>query len=192
MRKLRTTVLAGIAAAAVAGTAIAASRDVHTLNVLMPDGSVAHVIYHGDVAPQVRLEAARNPAPVHIGLSWPLSYFDRLSAELDRQADLIFNQAAAFADPPWERNGALNLASLKSLPRGAAEYYEATTSTDNGSCIRIVQMTSDGSNRAPKVSTKLSGTCAPEEARPASSPGSSRGLAASNATQSTSKPLTRT
>ena len=48
--------LAGIAAAAIAGTAIAAGSKSHVMNVPLPDGSVAHIQYVGDVAPKVTVE----------------------------------------------------------------------------------------------------------------------------------------
>jgi hypothetical protein len=65
MRKLLG--VAGIAAAAIAGTAIAASSKTHVMNVLLPDGSVAHVEYVGDVAPKVIVEPSRLAG---IGADW--------------------------------------------------------------------------------------------------------------------------
>jgi hypothetical protein len=41
------------AAAAIAGTALAATRNSHVMNVALPDGSVARVEYVGNVAPKV-------------------------------------------------------------------------------------------------------------------------------------------
>ena len=57
--KLPALALAGMAAAAIAGTAIAADPATHVMNVQLPDGSVAHVQYVGDVAPKVTVEPRR-------------------------------------------------------------------------------------------------------------------------------------
>jgi len=43
MRKGHSFVLAGLGAVALAGAAVAASRDIHTMNVPLPDGSTAKV-----------------------------------------------------------------------------------------------------------------------------------------------------
>ena len=50
--KLAAILLAG-AAAAIAGTALAATSNSHVMNVSLPDGSVAHVEYVGSVPPKV-------------------------------------------------------------------------------------------------------------------------------------------
>ena len=167
MVKLPTAVLAGIAGLAVAGAAVAASRDLHSLNVSMPDGSVAHILYHGDVAPQVRLERPTTDKLILRGLDWPLTSFDRLSAELDRQASLMFYQAAALANEKG-RNGAVapRLASFTKLPNGANAYYESITTTSDGACTRTVHTTSTGPHQAPKVITSLSGNCATGSGQP--------------------------
>ena len=160
MRKLPEAVLAGIASLVVAGTAVAAARDVHSVNVSMPDGAVVHILYHADVAPKVRLEPAKTWMPVLMGFDWPLSYFDRLSAEMDRQATLMSRQSAELSQRPWQDGETLrNLASANSLPGGSLDYYESTTTTSNGSCTRTVHMTSTGPNQAPKVNTSVSGNC---------------------------------
>ena len=60
-----------MAAAAIAGTAIAANSETHVMNVSLPDGSVAHVQYVGDVAPKVTVEPGRLRG--HEGAWRPLS-----------------------------------------------------------------------------------------------------------------------
>ena len=60
MRKIRTAVFAGIAALTAAGTAVAATADTRVVNVGLPDGSVARIEYHGDVAPKVALAPRRS------------------------------------------------------------------------------------------------------------------------------------
>ena len=53
--KLASLAFAGVAAAALAGTAIAANQKSHQMDVPLADGSVVHVEYEGDVAPRVTL-----------------------------------------------------------------------------------------------------------------------------------------
>jgi len=57
MRKLAQFALAGAAAAALAGTAYAATGKAHVMDVALPDGAVAHIQYYGDVAPKVTIAA---------------------------------------------------------------------------------------------------------------------------------------
>src|SRR3546814_16782026 len=65
MRKLlRTAVLAGAAAIATAGTAIAAANHNRVMTIDLPDGSLARIEYHGDMAPKVTVEPAMWFAPV--------------------------------------------------------------------------------------------------------------------------------
>src|SRR3546814_3624443 len=65
MRKLlRTAVLAGAAAIATAGTAIAAANHNRVMTIDLPDGSLARIEYQGDVAPKVTVEPAMRFAPV--------------------------------------------------------------------------------------------------------------------------------
>ena len=61
MRFARTTILAGGAALLVAGTAAMAAEKLHTLNVTLPDGSLAQVEYSGDVAPTVSVRPVDAP-----------------------------------------------------------------------------------------------------------------------------------
>ncbi|GAC1580473.1 MAG: hypothetical protein NVS3B5_14110 [Sphingomicrobium sp.] len=160
MPKLPTAILAGVAGLAMAGTAFAASRAVHSLNIELPGDSVAHIIYFGEVSPQITLQPVKTEVPILTGLDWPLSSFDRLSAELNRQATLMFYQAAALANETAPVGMVPKLTSLNKLPTGATTYYESTTTTSDGACTRTIHTTSTGSNQPLKVSTSLSGNCA--------------------------------
>src|SRR3546814_8535715 len=85
MRKLlRTAVLAGAAAIATAGTAIAAANHNRVMTIDLPDGSLARIEYQGDVAPKVTVEPAMRFAPVRFAdpaITAPLALFDRRSEE---------------------------------------------------------------------------------------------------------------
>src|SRR5215469_17811493 len=99
MRNVRTALLAGAAAVALAGlSGVAAARDrnTHLMTVQLPGGSIAAIRYTGDVPPQVVL----SPAPAEFGAPMPSSAFfgpfamlDRMSAAIDREAASLMRQA---------------------------------------------------------------------------------------------------
>src|SRR3546814_15719417 len=97
MRKLlRTAVLAGAAAIATAGTAIAAANHNRVMTIDLPDGSLARIEYQGDVAPKVTVEPAMRFAPERFGdpaIIAPFALFDRIAADMDPQMDARFRQA---------------------------------------------------------------------------------------------------
>ena len=133
MRRVRTTVVAGIAAALVAGTAVAAARDNHWINVALPDGSVARIEYHGDVAPRVVVA----PAPMSVAMPVdlfdmaPFAAFDRIAAEMDRQTDALMRQVAAMQAPVAGADGNVDMAAFGKLPAGTMHYSFFSTSTGN-------------------------------------------------------------
>jgi hypothetical protein len=148
--------LAGLGACALAGTAYAADRQLHTLNVALPDGSVAHVFYEGAVAPKVEIVPVERAMPVAL-IDAPFAGFDQLFADMDRQAAAMMQQARALqASVP--ANGTLDQAALKSLPAGSS-YSFTSYSSSNGGCTQSYQMTSYGNGAAPKVVSQTSGDC---------------------------------
>lgn len=190
MRKLHSAVLAGAAAIAVAGTAIAASRDVHTLNVSMPDGSVAHITYHGDVRPNVRVEPAEAVLPLLAAFDGPWISLDRMAAQFDASIREMANNVGALSRAQGAGDG-VNLAGLPKLPPGVVEYFSSTMSTGRGSCTRTVQVTAVGQNQAPKVLSSASGDCAPKPGQSMSTSGTQAG-GADPSTAQASGPLHRT
>src|SRR3954451_21818568 len=82
--KLPAILLAGTAAA-IAGTALAAAGNSHVMNVSLPDGSVAHVEYVGNVPPKVTVAPA--PLAHDAWMSGVPSFagFDRMFEQMDRQ-----------------------------------------------------------------------------------------------------------
>lgn len=154
---LRSALITGIAALAVAGTALAGNlHKVMTVN--LPDGLVARVEYQGDVAPKVAVE----PRGFDLtALGWhpawaPFVMLDRISADMDRQFDAMFRQVDAISA---DDTALMNWASAQALPAGAARYSYITTTNDKGFCARSVEITSDGPNRKPKVISSTSGDC---------------------------------
>src|SRR5579872_5326622 len=95
VRKLPAVVLISLSAVALAGTAAtAASRSSHVMNVPLPDGSVAHVEYVGNVAPKVTIEPAVAPdADDDWAPATSFARFDRMIAEMNRQAEAMMRQA---------------------------------------------------------------------------------------------------
>lgn len=182
MRKFHSAVLAGAAAIAVAGSAIAASRDVHSLNVSMPDGTVAHITYHGDVAPNVRLEPAEALLPPLAVFDGPWISIDRMAAQFDASMREMVNKAGLLGRSQGAADG-FSLARLPKHPAGVVEYYSTTISTGSGSCTRTVQVTAASQNQAPKVLSSASGDCASRPGQSMSTSGTQAGAANSGAAQ---------
>ena len=166
MRKAFGLVLAGMGATALAGAAIAASRDTHTMNVPLPDGSTARVEYVGNVAPKVTVL----PAPVGA----PFGMFDRSMFDMERQIDAMMRQVDAMARAPMAVAGApgLNVAAYGNAPAGSQSVTVVSTSNGTKTCTRTTEVTSQGAGKPPKVMTNVSGDCgnatpnAPMAARP--------------------------
>jgi len=164
MRKLRTAVLAGIAALGVAGTAMAATKDTHVMAVGLPDGSVARIEYQGPVAPKVRIDPtapALRIVPVRLADPFdaaPFAMIDRILADMDRQAAAM--TAAAVQPIPADQVGRSDLAAFGNLPAGTVSYRFVSTSDGNRVCSRSWQVTSQGPQQPPKLISASSGDCA--------------------------------
>lgn len=179
MRKLRTALLAGAGAMLVAGAAVAAEK-YHTMNVALPDGSVALIRYQGEVAPKVVVA----DAPVqHIVLADPFAAFDDPAfVDLDRMAAMMVQQHQQMmqhvAQMQAQMEGAMRQAQSQTrtvaATRGGAApadgivQYSFVSTTDANGCTTSVQWRSDGSGAQPQVQKVSSGTCdaKPEAAKP--------------------------
>ncbi len=164
MRKLRTAVLTGIAALAVAGVGLAAGRDMHMMKVNLPDGSVARIEYKDDVAPKVTFAPASRVMPV--GFidpfdSAPFAAFDRIAAEMDRQTEAMIQVVGALQAVPSPDDGKLDPAALSKFPPGTVHYRFVSTSNGSGTCDRSIEVTSYGPSQKPKVISSSSGDCTP-------------------------------
>ena len=107
MRKAFGLVLAGMGTTALAGAAIAASRDTHTMNVPLPDGSTARVEYVGNVAPKVTVV----PGPTA-----PFGIFDRSMFDMERQIDAMIRQVDTMARMPVAGGPGMNVAASGNAP----------------------------------------------------------------------------
>ncbi|MGJ0239569.1 hypothetical protein ACQEPB_13780 [Novosphingobium fluoreni] len=162
MRKIPAAVLAGVAAVAAMGTALAASNNGHVMKVGLPDGTVARIEYQGDVAPKVTFVPGSDMAPI----AWfdpfeaaPFTLFDRIAADMDRQSDLMMRQIRALPLPAMADDGKLDLTGWGSLPPGTVSYSFVSTTNGRSTCSRSVQVTSLGSGQPPKVVSNSSGDC---------------------------------
>jgi hypothetical protein len=157
MRKALGLVLAGLGAAAIAGAAVAATRDTHILNVAAPDGSTVRVEYVGDVAPKITVVP---------GSVAPFGLFDRSSFDIQRQIDAMMRQVDAMTKAPLAEAPGLNVAAYGSAPAGSQSVTVVSTSNGSKTCTRTTEVTAQGAGKPPKVVTNVSGDCANRGAAP--------------------------
>jgi hypothetical protein len=153
MRKTYGLVLAGLGSVALAGAAVAASRDTHTMTVPLPDGSTARVEYVGEVAPKVTVV----PVPAA-----PFGMFDHSMFDMQRQMDAMMRQIDVLARAPMAVAGTpgMNVAAYGNAPVGSQSITVVSTSNGSKSCTRTTEVTSQGAGKPPKVVTNVSGDCA--------------------------------
>ena len=156
---------ATVAVIGVVGLGAATSRTAHEMTLRLPDGSIEQIRYAGNQAPQIRLEGplqATNAAMLDpIGalaadpwrLEGPFIALDRLSAALDRQAEMLLQDAAG-AGP-----GGLTTVDMSRLPPGVQGFSVVSTRSGDGVCTRSIQYRASGEGRPPQVITRTSGQC---------------------------------
>ena len=146
--------LAGIAAAALAGTSIAANSQTHKMDVPLPDGGVVHVEYAGDVAPKVTV-APSQPGALWMQSAFPeFGNFDRMIEQMNSQMRQIEQMARQPAGAPG-----MNIAFYGSLPAGTSSISVVSTSNGGVSCTRTTKVVSQGAGKPPKVTSDVSGDC---------------------------------
>jgi hypothetical protein len=155
MQKALGLVLAGLGAAAIAGAAVAASRDSHTMNVPLSDGSTAKIEYVGEVAPKVTVI----PAPIS-PIGFPaFGMFDRSMADMQRQIDAMMREVNSVAARPIVGVPGMNVAGYGNAPAGTQSVTVVSTSNGANTCTRTTEVTSQGAGKPPKVVTNVSGDC---------------------------------
>ena len=168
MKKLPAIAI-GIAAAALAGTAIAATPKTHKMDVPLPDGSVAHIEYVGEVAPKVTI--AQRPLADAAG-AWAMPFpsfagFDRMMEQMQRQSQEMVRRAQEMARHPAGPLGAAPyIASFGKLPAGGTSTTVVSVSNSGGTCTRTTQTVSQGAGKPPKVTSNVSGQCGGAAATP--------------------------
>ena len=160
MRKLPAFAFAGVAAAALAGSAIAAAPKSHVMSVPLPDGSVARIEYVGDVAPKVTVA----PRPLaDADMPWAMPFpsfgnFDRIMADMQRRSAEMIRRAQEMAQQP-ATGAAPYIASYGDLPAGGTSTTVVSVSNGGGTCTRTTEVVSQGAGKPPKVTTNVSGQC---------------------------------
>lgn len=173
MRKLPAFALAGVAAAVLGGSALAASRNNHVMTVALPDGSTARVEYVGNVAPKLVIEPPRAavfgdwaPLPAFVG-------FDRMIEQMNRQAEAMMRQVQQTAGQPAPGVAAPNFASFGNAPGGFTSTTIVSYSNGKSTCTRSTETVSQGAGKPPTVRSTVSGNCGPQRA-PETAPDSPR------------------
>ncbi|KRB81145.1 hypothetical protein ASE00_14110 [Sphingomonas sp. Root710] len=186
MRIVRTAIIAGVAAAALAGAAFAAHDQGKTMLVALPDGSVQHIRYEGDATPRVVLVPVRAPATLYeaaFGPASPFAEMERISAALDAQAAAMMRQAAMMeAQAPAANGEAITLTNAAGQPVGVMHYSYVSSTRNADGCTRTVRISSAGSEQQPRVIRTSAGDCG--AAQPAPSPAIAPGSPAARAVAS--------
>jgi hypothetical protein len=163
-RALRNAALAGAALVVAGGAAMAATAAMHTMNVAMPDGSVARIEYIGDVAPKVTIQPV---APQQAAFAGPFGAtmpafadLDRVSAMMDQQVHAMMQRAEAMQVAAASAGGQPGMVTVSSnLPKGSYHYEFVSTTSGNGGCTQTVSWSSDGSGAQPKMTRASTGDC---------------------------------
>jgi hypothetical protein len=171
MRKLHAALLAAGGAALVAGTAYAAGK-INTMNVALPDGSIAQIRYEGDVAPKVAIvpvEAGANDTFANgTFANDPFAELERMSAMMQARHQAMMRQVAEMQQRAQRqilaaqqgRGGGQPGQIVVSTNAPAGSYsFTSVTTTSAGGCTETVQYRSDGSGAEPKVTRASSGDC---------------------------------
>lgn len=166
MRKLPAFAFAGIAGAAIAGTAIAAAPRTHVMNVPLPDGSTARVEYVGDVAPKVTVTTG---SMSDVQDPWAMAFpsfagFDRMFQEMNQRTQQMMRQAQEMARQP--AGTAPYIASYGNMPAGGASTTVVSVSNGGSTCTRTTEIVSQGAGKPPKVTSNVSGQCSGAAAPP--------------------------
>lgn len=159
MRKLPAFAFGGAAAAALAGAAVAAAPKTHSMDLNLPDGSVAHIEYAGDVKPKVTI-APRPFAAADAPWAMPFpsfAGFDRMFEQMQRQSQEMIRRAQEMSRHPGV--AAPYIASYGDLPAGQSSTTVVSVSNGGATCTRTTQVVSQGAGKPPKVTTNVSGQC---------------------------------
>jgi hypothetical protein len=169
MRKLPVAAFAG--AIMLAGASFAASPQpqpqAHVLTVALPDGSVAHVEYFGEVAPKVTIEPARLAAGAPVAAPFAaFPDFGRMIADINRRSAEMVRQAREMARQPGVASP--YIAAYGDRPAGATSTTVVSVSNGGRTCTRTTEVVSQGPGKPPKVTSNATGDC---DAIPADSAG---------------------
>lgn len=166
MRISTSLILAGATVIGLAGLAptIARELDGHSVTVRLPDGGVETITYTGKVAPRIHFQArpvfglVDSPFVAFTPMGFPsFATLDRISAEMDRQMDVMLRQAQMMAAMPQDQ--ALYNATLKGLPQGSTSFSMVSETTSNGVCTHVTRITQGAGDAKPQMVSQTSGNC---------------------------------
>jgi len=172
VQKLRTAALIGAAVLAAAGLAGATAGELantRVLTVRLPDGSIERIRYLGDQPPQITF--AEEPTPLlspryeSFGVDSPFAMLDRMSAEMDREAEAILNETARLRDSALLPPDALTPADFRKLPPGSRAFSAFSTLSGGHVCTRSVEYSASPDGGRPRIVTRTSGDCGPDHRR---------------------------
>lgn len=179
---MRTLPLIAIAAAGIAGVAVAATPKTHSMDMPLPNGAVVHVEYVGDVAPKVTISPGPRagaggdvllprpigdvlvPAPiaavgVPVTIPMPdIAGFDRMIEDINRRTEQMVRQAQQIAARPAGAPG-VSAAAYANAPAGTTSTTVVSVSNGGGTCTRTTEVVSQGAGKPPKVTSNVSGKC---------------------------------
>jgi hypothetical protein len=151
LKIIPTTLLAGIACAALAGTVAA-----RTLTVQLPDGTTEHIDYAGDVAPQISFV----PAPAAaMDANAPFALMRQISVQMDRDAAAMMRQMQEIAAQPLAGPGQPIAIDMTRLPPGTQSYSFVSTLSPSGACSQSTEIIAKGPGQKPQVITHRAGNC---------------------------------
>lgn len=160
MKIFPTTLLAGVASVAFAGTVAA-----HTLTLQLPDGATEQITYSGDVAPQVSITPAPAVATAPQDIDWvfgpqsPFALMQQIAAQMDREADAMRRQMQDIAAQPLAGPGQPIDIDMSKLPPGTQSYSFVSTLSPSGVCSQSTEIIAKGAGQQPQVITHRSGNC---------------------------------
>jgi len=167
MKALKTPLLIGAAAVAaigLAGAAMAQIKHSHVMQVRLPDGTLEQIRYVGDTPPVVQLQTDWTP----IVVAWPQAAFEadapfamleRLTAQMDREAAALLQQARSLPGPLTGGPAGLTQVDIGKLPPGVSGYSVVSTMSGGKVCTRTMEYGRlDGAGQ-PKAVTRVSGDC---------------------------------
>ncbi|MBI1212095.1 MAG: hypothetical protein GC190_11575 [Alphaproteobacteria bacterium] len=175
-------VLAGVAVVAATGIGAFASEPkstVHEVTIDLPGGGIEHIRYTGNVLPHVTVRtipqselqaefdsdpAFSDPFFVSFGdmsdqMSRMANEMYRMQAAMHQRMQVMMQQAQQMQRLGAAGPNALIEADLANQAPGSVSYSYMSTSTGNGSCTQMVQVTTS-KNGKPNVVSKTSGNCA--------------------------------
>ncbi len=168
MQKFRTAALIGAVVLAAAGLAGASAGEIartHILTVRLPDGSIEQIRYLGDRPPQIHW--TQDPAPLFspgfepAGMNSPFAALDRMSAEMDREAQALLNETADLQASAFGFPDAFAAADSGRLAPGERSFSAASTLSGAHMCTRSVEVFPSPDGGRPRIVTRTSGDCGP-------------------------------